>query len=76
MSAIKGLEVTEWQPTAPMDLIDPRQIEPVPQESQLDRIERKLDALIGALAEEDDHQPRESLDGTTFARSGQEGDSL
>jgi hypothetical protein len=44
--------------------------------AQLDRIERKLDALLKALAEDEDRLPTESLDGEQVPKPGQESRSL
>jgi hypothetical protein len=45
-------------------------------ETQLDRIERKLDALLKALAEDDDQPATESLDGEQVPKPRQESRSL
>lgn len=63
--SLKGLEVTEYQPTAPMDLepLGPPAVGQMRKASwlqQLDRIERKLDSIIDALAEEE--EPQGTLD--------------
>jgi hypothetical protein len=45
-------------------------------QDQLDRIERKLDALIKALAEDEDQPATESLDGEQVPKPRQESRSL
>lgn len=74
---MKGLEVVEWQPTAPLDDVgEPLKRRRTDEPSQLDRIEAKLDALLQALAEDEDQPATESLDGTQVPKPGQELRSL
>jgi hypothetical protein len=61
--------VRDWIPGPRLpDLSD------VPQ--RLDRIERKLDALLKALAEDDDQPATENLDGEQVPKPRQESRSL
>lgn len=50
----------------------------MPNQSQLDRIEAKLDALLAALAAEgeDDEAPDQSLDGVTLGRERDQSQAL
>ena len=45
-------------------------------ESQLDRIERKLDTLIAALADEDDEPEQRTLDGEPAGRERDQSQGL